>query len=385
MDYRFLTISALLYIFIGLLRFRKACYELEFYRALLFISLGAILWSYSESSCTAESGPYCSILEFFFVYSSILAALVFFHFQRKLRSLKDESGLFSKWTLMDPLRIGVQTVFASAFVFTVWKIFAKKDLPNLISTVSFLICIYYILIFIDILFRFRKTRRETLNLLPFLTVILIVEAFEAIKQLQGFAENLTLTILDEYFVLISPIVLHEILPLEKRNFVRAEEFGNHLDLVSEELKIKGAPYPNRKSQMKYNLLNNLNLPAVDQKLKILFEEDKVYLDEDLRLPALAEEIGISVHHLSAFINEYLGLSFNRFVNSYRVQEAKRMLLEEPERTVLSIGMAVGFNSTSSFHRAFFTETGLTPKQFREDRFGSRLDMTSSALENFNLN
>lgn len=385
MDHRFLTISALLYFFIGLLRFRKACYELGFYRALLFISLGAILWSYSESNCTAESGPYCSILEFFFVYSSILAALVFFHFQRKLRSLKDEGALFSKWTLMDPLKIGVQAVFASTFVFAVWKIFAKKNLPNLISTVSFLICIYYILIFIDILFRFRKTRNETLNLLPFLTVILIIEAFEAIKHLQGFAGNLTLTLLDEYFILISPIVLHEILPREKNNFVLLEEFGNRSDLVPEEPKIKGPPYPNRKSQIKYNLLNNLNLPAVDQKLKTLFEEDKVYLDEDLRLPSLAEEIGISVHHLSAFINEYLGLSFNRFVNTYRVQEAKRMLLEEPERTVLSIGMAVGFNSTSAFHRAFFTETGLTPKQFREDHFGNQPDMSSSPFENLNLN
>ncbi|AOP33950.1 hypothetical protein A0128_08920 [Leptospira tipperaryensis] len=389
MDNRFLTISALLYILIGALRFKKESNGLGSYRGLLFLSLGCILGSYSATNCSIQSGPFCSVLEFFFVYSSIMAALVFYYFQKKLKvgpgSPDKETVFDSKWVLMDPLKIGIQAAFTSAFIFAVWRIFPENSLPSLISSVSFFICIYYILIFVDILLRFQKNRGEKINLLPFLIVILVVKIFELARQIQGFSEIHSLIVFDEYFILLSPIILHEILPQEKQSFLSKEDFGNRLDPVSEELKTEGTPYPTRKSQIKYNLLSNLNLPAVDQKLKTLFEEEKVYLDEDLRLPSLADEIGISVHHLSAFINEYLGLSFNRFINSYRVEEAKRMLLEEPDRAVLSVGMAVGFNSTSAFHRAFFSETGLTPKQFRENHFENFSDRLPSSLEGLNLN
>ncbi|MBM9501844.1 AraC family transcriptional regulator [Leptospira sp. 201903071] len=352
------------------------------YRALLFLSLGCILWSYSATSFSTEGGFFYSVLEFFFVFFSILAALVFYHFQKKLRSeVSKERSYDSKWRLMDPVIIGIQSILTSSFIVAVWKFFPKNSLPDLISSISFFICIYYILIFADILIRFRRTGEETLNILPFLTVILVVKAMEAIKQTYGFSSHPTLVLLDEYFILLSPIVLHEIIPKERLNFLSQNEVGNGRGSDSEESEMERNSYPDRKSQTKYNLLANLNLQAVDKKLKILFEEEKVYLDEDLRLPSLAEDIGISVHHLSAFINEYLGLSFNRFINSYRVEAAKRILLDDPDRTVLSIGVAVGFNSTSAFHRAFYIETGLTPKQFRENH----AEVFSSSSTNFTVN
>ncbi|MBM9578746.1 AraC family transcriptional regulator [Leptospira sp. 201903070] len=387
MDNRFLTISALLYILIGFLRFKKESDELRSYQALLFLSLGCILWSYSATSCSTEGGLFCSALEFFFVFSSLMAALVFYHFQKKLRSgIATETDLDSQGAFLDPIKIVIQSILTSSFIFLIWKFLPKNSLPGLIASVSFFISIYYILIFVDILVRFRRTGEERINLLPFLTVILVVKGLEVIRQNYGFSSVPSLVVLDEYFILLSPIVLHEIVPKERWNILFRKEVEDRIPPYLEVSAVERNPYSSRKSQVKYNLLGNLNLLAVDQKLKNLFEVEKVYLDEDLRLPALAEDVGISVHHLSAFINEYLGLSFNRFINFYRVEAAKSMLLEEPERTVLSIGVAVGFNSTSAFHRAFFLETGLTPKQFRENQFENRGQvLPSSSSTNFNLN
>ncbi len=77
-------------------------------------------------------------------------------------------------------------------------------------------------------------------------------------------------------------------------------------------------------------------------------------------------MGLSVHHLSAFLNEHMGMNFNSFINHHRVKEAEVMLLDEPDRSILSIGMAVGFSSSSAFHRAFLKEVKKSPKAFREE-------------------
>jgi len=55
------------------------------------------------------------------------------------------------------------------------------------------------------------------------------------------------------------------------------------------------------------------------------------------------------------------------INQYRIKEAKKMLIEESERSVLSIAYAVGFNSKSSFYEAFSRFTGKTPVQYRREK------------------
>ncbi|PJZ53466.1 helix-turn-helix domain-containing protein [Leptospira adleri] len=61
----------------------------------------------------------------------------------------------------------------------------------------------------------------------------------------------------------------------------------------------------------------------------------------------------------------MGKSFHVFVSGFRIEEAKQMLLEEKDRSVLSIGLAVGFNSYSAFLRSFIKSEGITPKKFRK--------------------
>lgn len=118
-------------------------------------------------------------------------------------------------------------------------------------------------------------------------------------------------------------------------------------------------------------LSGLDLEALRARLFHLMEKEKAYCDEDLSLPSLAGMAGLSTHQLSEYINNHLKKNFNRFVNEFRIIEARELLVEQPDRSILSIGLAVGFNSNSAFHQAFREFTGLTPARFRKTVLRSR--------------
>jgi type I restriction enzyme R subunit len=88
-------------------------------------------------------------------------------------------------------------------------------------------------------------------------------------------------------------------------------------------------------------------------------------DEDLSLKRLAGLLSIHPHQLSAYLNRELNMNFNGFINNYRIEEAVIMMKEEPERSLLSIAFAVGFNSKSVFYSAFTKKTGTSPAKFRK--------------------
>ncbi len=112
----------------------------------------------------------------------------------------------------------------------------------------------------------------------------------------------------------------------------------------------------------------LSAPALadyTEKLKKLMETEKLYLHNDLNLPQLANAMNISTQDLSYVINSGLNITFFKFVNFYRIAEAKRLLLsDDNERfNILGIAYNSGFNSKSTFNSTFKKETGLSPSQF----------------------
>jgi AraC-like DNA-binding protein len=103
-----------------------------------------------------------------------------------------------------------------------------------------------------------------------------------------------------------------------------------------------------------------------EKLIQFMEAEKPYIDGSLTVQKLAEKLSISTPHLSQTINEQLGQTFSDFLNSYRVEEAKKRLLDPAFRhlSVLGIAEDVGFNSKSSFNSVFKKHTNTTPSEFR---------------------
>lgn len=113
-------------------------------------------------------------------------------------------------------------------------------------------------------------------------------------------------------------------------------------------------------------LKNADCDALIRKLKSLLGEQKIYRDENLSLALVAEQLELSTHQTSELINTYFKMGFSRLLREYRVEEAKRQLRDEPNASVLSIGLAVGFSSQSNFYTAFREITGETPGQFRKN-------------------
>jgi AraC-like DNA-binding protein len=104
-----------------------------------------------------------------------------------------------------------------------------------------------------------------------------------------------------------------------------------------------------------------------KKLLAVMDTEKPYMDGDLTLARLATKLSVSAHHLSQIINERLNQNFFDFVNTYRVEEAKRMLVNPAKKhySLLAIAEEVGFNSKSAFNTAFKKQTNMTPSEFRK--------------------
>jgi len=90
----------------------------------------------------------------------------------------------------------------------------------------------------------------------------------------------------------------------------------------------------------------------------------LYRDCLLNLRTLSQTLKERPHYLSQVINQDLGSTFYGYVSRHRIGEAKRLLLADPDRSILEVALAVGFNSKSTFNAAFRANTGMTPREYR---------------------
>lgn len=98
----------------------------------------------------------------------------------------------------------------------------------------------------------------------------------------------------------------------------------------------------------------------------------LYREPGLTIAALAERLDTPEHRLRALINRRLGhRNFSAFLNRYRIAEAREKLASRAhvDQPVLTIAMDLGYNSLPTFNRAFRTETGTTPSEYRRGAFG----------------
>jgi len=113
------------------------------------------------------------------------------------------------------------------------------------------------------------------------------------------------------------------------------------------------------------------------KIERAMARDLMYRDPNLSLWDLAQHIGATSNYVSQTLNETLGESFFDYVNRWRIKDALDRMNTSQE-TILILAYDVGFNSRSSFYKAFKRETGMTPSQFRR-RGKSDIGQASDAL------
>ncbi len=128
-------------------------------------------------------------------------------------------------------------------------------------------------------------------------------------------------------------------------------------------------YPvSQKDGAKKTINENLLNPEVAREIDQAMQQRKPYLQPDITLDQLATELDVPAKDLSMIINRHFGVNFYEFVNRYRVDEAKHLLLAEShhDKTITDIFIEVGFNSKSVFNTFFKKMVGATPSQYRQN-------------------
>ena len=102
------------------------------------------------------------------------------------------------------------------------------------------------------------------------------------------------------------------------------------------------------------------------KLQVLIQEEKIFINDKLSIEDIAIKLDTNSKYISQIINETFNKNFFNYINSYRIEEAKRLLLSEEndKYSILGIAQSVGFVSKSTFNAAFKRITGMTPSEFK---------------------
>jgi len=111
------------------------------------------------------------------------------------------------------------------------------------------------------------------------------------------------------------------------------------------------------------------------KLTRVMEVERLYIDPEITLPKVAEKLQIRPHKLSQVINQQLNMTFNEYINSFRIKEIKSImkLPEYKKLKIASIAYDYGFNTISSFNTAFKKSTNYTPSQYRNEQVVDNLN------------
>lgn len=158
-----------------------------------------------------------------------------------------------------------------------------------------------------------------------------------------------------YIILLLAMVLL-FFYLRKFYFFLKEQIKSGLDaknLSSEELKYRHSKLSEKTGEeIKTAILNYM-------------ENRKAYLKTDLKLSDISNEIGFSQHDISQTLNQYLNQNFADFINKYRIEEfiSNMRKNENSKYTLMALAELSGFNSKSSFFRAFKKYTGYTPAEY----------------------
>jgi AraC-like DNA-binding protein len=130
------------------------------------------------------------------------------------------------------------------------------------------------------------------------------------------------------------------------------------------------------------VLTRERMGQIEERVTRHLEEKKPYLQRSYSLKMLSEETHISVHHLSAFVNQYYKINFNDFINEYRVMTCvdKLLSMEWKYKKLEAIAEESGFNNRNTFTVAFRKVTGINPSQFLKNvKLGTLQKMDGEAI------
>ena len=90
--------------------------------------------------------------------------------------------------------------------------------------------------------------------------------------------------------------------------------------------------------------------SMTERIIALVENDKIYLQPDLKLDDVAQMMHTNRTYIYQAVNQQMGISFNEFINRYRIAHAKRLMASDPTLSMNDVALLSGFASLSSFYR-----------------------------------
>ena len=94
-------------------------------------------------------------------------------------------------------------------------------------------------------------------------------------------------------------------------------------------------------------------------------ENKGFCTPDLNIKDVAMEIGTNQNYLSSYLNNHLEMTFQVWLNTLRIEEAKKILTNGEKISIEDVGIQVGFSQNYNFSKWFKTVTGTTPFRYRK--------------------
>lgn len=113
----------------------------------------------------------------------------------------------------------------------------------------------------------------------------------------------------------------------------------------------------------------VNLPEWKHKIVQTMQSDRLFENPNLTLTDVAEKLKTPPKQVSQIVNQGFQLNFNDFVNQYRTEAILEKFQhgDHLQKTLLALALECGFNSKSTFNRAFKKSTGLSPQHYLKNQ------------------
>jgi AraC-like DNA-binding protein len=258
-------------------------------------------------------------------------------------------------------------IIPSAFLLLLWLKVWLPELESILLPVH--IALMFFQVFFYVLISYIKVKRHRKNLVRFessiqgkdlnwldyiLVQVIIISVIALISNVMGReAPGLLMNgvnLVVGFTVAYYAIGQKEIFPVQKGLEAQLDEMDESDETEDREAKRK--------------LLSEEDLDLLKGRLADLMAAERPFLDSELNLVKLSDMLQVTPHKLSYAINTGYQLNFFQFVNQYRVERAKALLLNNTKNyTVLAIAYESGFNSKTAFNTTFKKICGLTPTEF----------------------
>lgn len=136
------------------------------------------------------------------------------------------------------------------------------------------------------------------------------------------------------------------------------------------LKIEPVIYPSG-NQIEENGKNKKRLVWAELKDNIIIK--KYYLRPEVNIEEMAQHLKIGRSTLSNYINKEENMTFHEWMNTQRIEEAKRIFIEQPTQSIAQVSDLVGFTEPSNFSRQFKLITHLTPSEWKQKQLSKRAE------------